>query len=124
MKFSPADYTFDDFVKDSEEVLKQFDFIHFGHTEYEVEDSVPWINIEAKRVIKPEEALQILEKLQAKLIDQVIFNSLSGRKMRIVVNGKFHMTEEELNLGSGFEDDYAFDFGVSIEEMKKEYELN
>lgn len=121
MKFSPPNYTFNDFVKDSEEVLKQFDFLHLGHTEHEVEDSVPWINIEAKRVIKPEEALQILEKLQEKLIDQVIFNSLSGRQLRIVVNGKFHMTEEELSFG--FEDDYAFDFGVSIEDMKKEYDL-
>jgi hypothetical protein len=124
MKFSPADYTFNDFVKDSEEVLKQFDFINMDYVEYEIEDSVPWINIEAKRVIKPKEALQILEKLQAKLIDQVIFNSLSGRKLRIVVNGKFHMTEEDLTLGTGFDEEYAFDFGTSIEDMKKEYELN
>ncbi len=121
MKFSPTDYTFQDFAKDSEEVLKQFDFIHLGHTEWEIEDSVPWINIEAKRVIKPKEALKILEKLQEKLIDQIIFNSLNGRQMRIVVNGKFHMTEEELSFG--FDDDYAFDFGVSIEDMKKEYDL-
>jgi len=104
----------------TEKVLKEFDFIN--DTEYTEEDSVPWINIDAKRAIKPEEALQILKKLQANMIDQVLFNSLNRKQMRIVVNGKFHMTQEDLSFG--FDEDYAHDFGITIDEMKKEYELS
>lgn len=122
MNFSPPEYTFQDFETATKNALAKFDFIEYA--ECEVEDSVPWINIVAKRVIKPKEALSIMETLQANIIDEVLFNSLKARELRIVVNGKFHMTEEELNLGTGFEDDYAHDFGSTIEEMKQEYELS
>jgi hypothetical protein len=121
MNFSPPGFTFDDFVEVAQKVLQEFDFINPEYTEITEEDSLPWINLESNRVIKPEEALQILEKLQENIIDEVIFNSLNRRQMRIVVNGKFHMTEEDLSFG--FDETYAHDFGITIAEMKKEYGL-
>ena len=122
MNFSPPDFTFHDFENVTKNALAKFDFINYAVCE--VEDSVPWVNVLANRVIKPKEALSIMRSLQANIIDEVLFNSLSGRELRIVVNGKFHFTPEELTAGSGFEEDYAHDFGVTIEEMKKEYDLN
>ena len=119
MNFSPPEFTFNDFEKVTTEALGNFPFI--SHIEHKVEDSVPWINITGNKAIKPKEALKILESLQASIVDEIIFNSLRGKEMRIVVNGKFHFTEEELSMG--FDNDYAHDFGSTIEEMKKEYNL-
>ncbi len=113
---------FSEFTVVADNVLKMFSFIDRDLLEYRVEDSVPWINIEAKRVIKPEEALTILNGLQDNMEEQVLFHSLAGRRLRIVVNGKFHFTEEQLKYFS-FEEDYAFDFGCPIDEMKEEYGL-
>ncbi len=118
MNFSPPDFTFSDFEAATKSALAKFDFIHY--VVCEVEDSVPWVNILANKVIKPKEALSIMESLQANITDEVLFNSLSGKDLRIVVNGKFHFKPEEL---TDFEEDYAHDFGITIEEMKKEYEL-
>lgn len=64
-----------------------------------------------------------MQSLQANIVDEVLFNSLSRKELRIVVNGKFHFTPEELTTGSGFEEDYAHDFGITIEGMKEEYQL-
>jgi hypothetical protein len=119
MNFSPPEFTFDDFQKSTSEVLSKFSFI--AHIEYEIEDSVPWINLTGSKVIKPKDALKILESLQASIVDEVLFNSLRGKEMRIVVNGKFHFTKDELSMG--FDNDYAHDFGTTIEEMKTEYNL-
>lgn len=121
MNFSPASFTFNDFEAVTKNAFAQFDFLEYAVCE--VEDSVPWVNVLAKRVIKPKEALSMMESLQANIVDEVLFNSLSGRELRIVVNGKFHFTPEQLTAGSGFEEDYAHDFGVTIEDMKEEYEL-
>ena len=119
MNFSQPEFTFDDFQKATSEALGKFPFI--DHIEYEVEDSVPWINLTGTKVIKPKDALKILESLQASIADEVLFNSLCGKELRIVVNGKFHFTEEELSMG--FDNDYTHDFGSTIEEMKQEYNL-
>jgi hypothetical protein len=121
MNFSPPSFTFSNFEAVTKIAFAKFDFLEYAVCE--VEDSVPWVNVLAKKVIKPKEALNMIESLQANIIDEVLFNSLSGRELRIVVNGKFHFTPEELTCGSGFEEDYAHDFGITIEEMKQEYEL-
>lgn len=122
MNFSPPNFTFSDFEAVNKITFSKFDFLEY--VVCEVEDSVPWVNVLAKRVIKPKEALSMMESLQANIIDEVLFNKLSGRELRIVVNGKFHFTPEELPEESDFEEDYAHDFGITIEEMKKEYQLN
>lgn len=121
MNFSPPNFTFNDFESATKIAFAKFDFLEYAVCE--VEDCVPWVNVLAKRVIKPKEALSMMESLQNHIIDEVLFNSLSGRELRIVVNGKFHFTPEELTNGSGFEEDYAYDFGITIEEMKQEYKL-
>lgn len=122
MNFSPSSFTFNDFEVVTKNAFTQFDFLEYAVCE--VEDSVPWVNVLAKRVIKPKEALSMMESLQANIVDEVLFNSLSGKELRIVVNGKFHFTPEELTAGAGFEEDYAHDFGITIEDMKEDYQLN
>lgn len=85
-----------------------------------VEDSVPWVYILGKKNINPEFALELMNNLQKEMSDEVLFNSLSKNKLKIVVNGKFHFSVAEQE---DFDDTYAEDFGVSIEEMKQEYDL-
>ena len=106
-------------LKTTYEALGKFSFI--DRVEHQIEDSVPWINLIASKIIKPKDALKILETLQTSIVDEVLFHSLKGKEMRIVINGKFHFTEEDLSMG--FDNDYAHDFGSTIEEMKQEYSL-
>lgn len=119
MNFSPDDFTFDDFQNVTSQVISKFKFISYA--QHYVEDSVPWIDLTGTKVITPKQAVKILESLQASIVDEVLFNSLKGKEMRIVVNGKFHFSKEDLSRG--FDNDYAHDFGSTIEEMKEEYNL-
>ena len=118
MPFSPSNFTFDDFSNISENVVNQFNFI----AEYEclVEDSIPWLNIYGNKSITPKNALKILNELQLNIKDEVLFNSLQGKTLKIVVNGKFHFTPQEQK---DFDEEYAYDFGQRINEFKEEYNL-
>lgn len=117
-KFSPDNFTFEDFGNIVKNVLEQFSEVEDFNCY--VEDSIPWIFIEGKKVIRPKLALALMKSLQSQIVDEVLFNSLSGNELKIVVNGKFHFEPKQL---IDFQEDYANDFGCSIEEMKLEYEI-
>lgn len=118
-KYSPESFTFKDFENVIEKTFENWPNIQYAYGTKE--DSVPWCEIGGVKVIKPEEALKMMEALQSNIIDEVYFNSLQGKELRLVVNGKFHMSKKDLEYG--FDDDYASDFGMTIKEMKKEYDL-
>ncbi len=118
MPHSSFNFTFNDFNQVAEKVISKFKLIN----KYEcvVEDSVPWLNIYASQLIQPLIALKILEELQSNITDEVLFNSLKGNQLRIVVNGKFHLQSHE---HIDFDEEYAHDFGQTINEFKEEYSL-
>lgn len=119
-KFSPDTFTFDDFGQVVTRVLNPMDEIE--NFSCNIEDSVPWIVIEGKKVIRPKKALAIMQSLQANIVDEILFNSLNGRELKLVVNGKFHFSKREKSLHD-FDEEYAHEYGCTAEEMKEEYEL-
>lgn len=119
-KFSPDTFTFDDFGQVVTHVLNSMDEIE--NFSCHIEDSVPWIVIEGKKVIRPQKALAIMQSLQSNIVDEVLFNSLNGRELKLVVNGKFHFSKREKSLHD-FDEEYAHEYGCTAEEMKEEYEL-
>ena len=126
MKFrDPFTYTFSHFEEDALKALKEIKNIDWELTEIKKEDSLPFINIVGKKVIKPKEALKILEHLQKCFVEDVLFVDLSGRELTIAVNGKFALTVKEWEKmnDEDFDVEYAFDFGCSIDKMKEEYGL-
>lgn len=71
MNFSPENYTFDDFKKTVNDVLKNITFIDMNQTHCLIEDSVPWINIISNNRLTPKQSLKILEQLQAHIVDEI-----------------------------------------------------
>ena len=121
--FSPLSLTLEEFEDNIRTGLKEFNFL--TKIKCKTEDSLPWVNISANRVIKPEEALKIMDALEKSVVDEVLFNSLSGKNLRFVFNAQFQLA----GLNIDFEDEndyspeYAYDFGQSKEEFKEDYSL-
>lgn len=80
--FSPLSLTLEEFEDNIRTSLKEFNFL--TKIKCKTEDSLPWVNISANRVIKPEEAFKIMDALEKSVIDEVLFNSLSGKNLRFV----------------------------------------
>lgn len=95
MNFRDPEFKVVEFQKANHGDLKNFPLIF--SIKYDVEGSVPWINIMAIKV-KPKEALEILESLQATTVDKFLINQLHSKEKNIIVNGEFYFNKQELSM--------------------------